>query len=41
MVPEGGGIFARLTVAENLDLSAYTRNDLTAIREDLERVFTT
>jgi len=40
MVPEGGGIFARLTVAENLDLSAYTRNDLTAIREDLERVFT-
>ena len=40
MVPEGRGIFARLTVAENLDLGAYTRRDRTAIREDLERVFT-
>jgi branched-chain amino acid transport system ATP-binding protein len=40
MVPEGRGIFARLTVAENLDLGAYTRNDRTAIQEDLERVFT-
>jgi branched-chain amino acid transport system ATP-binding protein len=40
MVPEGRGIFARLTVAENLDLGAYTRNDRSAILEDLERVFT-
>ncbi|MDP2993510.1 MAG: ABC transporter ATP-binding protein [Anaerolineales bacterium] len=40
MVPEGRGIFARLTVAENLDLGAYTRNDRIAIQEDLERVFT-
>lgn len=40
MVPEGRGIFARLTVAENLDLGAYTRNDRAAILEDLERVFT-
>jgi branched-chain amino acid transport system ATP-binding protein len=40
MVPEGRGIFARLTVLENLDLGAYTRNDRLAIREDLERVFT-
>ncbi len=40
MVPEGRGIFARLTVAENLDLGAYTRNDRPAIQEDLERVFT-
>jgi branched-chain amino acid transport system ATP-binding protein len=39
MVPEGRGIFARLTVLENLDLGAYTRNDRIAIREDLERVF--
>lgn len=40
MVPEGRGIFARLTVAENLDLGAYIRNDRAAILEDLERVFT-
>jgi branched-chain amino acid transport system ATP-binding protein len=40
MVPEGRGIFARLTVAENLDLGAYTRNDRAAIQNDLERVFT-
>jgi branched-chain amino acid transport system ATP-binding protein len=40
MVPDGRGIFARLTVAENLDLGAYTRNDRAAIQGDLERVFT-
>ena len=39
MVPEGRGIFARLTVAENLDLGAYTRNNRAAIQEDLERVY--
>jgi len=39
MVPEGRGIFARLTVSENLDLGAYTRNDRTAIQQDLERVY--
>jgi branched-chain amino acid transport system ATP-binding protein len=38
MVPEGRGIFARLTVAENLDLGAYARTDRAAIRQDLERV---
>ena len=27
MVPEGRGIFARLTVSENLDLGAYSRID--------------
>jgi branched-chain amino acid transport system ATP-binding protein len=39
MVPEGRGIFARLTVTENLDMGAYTRSDRAAIRQDLERVF--
>jgi branched-chain amino acid transport system ATP-binding protein len=39
MVPEGRGIFARLTVAENLDLGSYTRRDRTAVQKDLERVF--
>jgi branched-chain amino acid transport system ATP-binding protein len=40
MVPEGRGIFARLTVSENLDLGAYIRNDRAGIQQDLERVFT-
>jgi branched-chain amino acid transport system ATP-binding protein len=40
MVPEGRGIFARLTVAENLDLGAYSRTDRSTIPVDLERVFT-
>jgi branched-chain amino acid transport system ATP-binding protein len=39
MVPEGRGIFARLTVSENLDLGAYIRRDQRGIREDLEYVF--
>ena len=39
MVPEGRGIFARLTVAENLDLGSYIRKDHKAIQDDLEYVF--
>jgi branched-chain amino acid transport system ATP-binding protein len=39
MVPEGRGIFARLTVAENLDLGAFSREDKSGIENDLERVF--
>ncbi len=38
LVPEGRGIFGRLTVAENLDMGAYTRRDRAAIRADLDRV---
>ncbi len=40
MVPEGRGIFAKLTVAENLDMGAYIRNNKKEIQQDLERVFT-
>jgi len=40
MVPEGRGIFARLSVAENLDMGAYIRRDRASIQKDLERVFT-
>jgi len=40
MVPEGRGIFARLTVTENLDLGSYTRRDRPAVQKDLERVYT-
>lgn len=39
MVPEGRGIFGRLTVEENLRLGAYSRIDPLAVREDMERVF--
>ncbi len=38
LVPEGRGIFSRLTVAENLDMGAYARRDGPGIRQDLERV---
>jgi branched-chain amino acid transport system ATP-binding protein len=38
-VPEGRGVFARLTVMDNLQLGAYTRDDAKQITEDLERVF--
>ena len=40
MVPEGRGVFTRLTVAENLDMGAFSRNDKAAIQQDLERVYT-
>jgi branched-chain amino acid transport system ATP-binding protein len=39
MVPEGRGIFARLTTAENLDMGAYHRKDKPEIAADLERVY--
>jgi branched-chain amino acid transport system ATP-binding protein len=38
-VPEGRKIFARLTVLENLEMGAFTRNDATEIRQAEERVF--
>jgi len=38
LVPEGRGVFARLTVAENLMMGAYHRNDTHGISADLERV---
>ena len=40
MVPEGRGIFTRLSVQENLDMGAYTRNDKASIAKDLDLVFT-
>ncbi len=39
LVPEGRGVFARLTVAENLDMGAYCRDDRTEIAADLDRVY--
>jgi branched-chain amino acid transport system ATP-binding protein len=39
-VPEGRRIFAPLTVRENLEMGAYTRDDRQEIAESLERVYT-
>jgi branched-chain amino acid transport system ATP-binding protein len=38
LVPEGRGIFARLTIAENLAMGAYHRRDSPGIAADLDRV---
>jgi branched-chain amino acid transport system ATP-binding protein len=38
LVPEGRGVFARLTVAENLAMGAYTRRDA-AVGADYERAY--
>jgi branched-chain amino acid transport system ATP-binding protein len=39
MVPEGRGVFARMSISENLAMGAYIRNDKAAIATDLEKVF--
>jgi len=39
LVPEGRGIFGQLTVAENLAMGAYVRNDSVTVKRDRERVF--
>ena len=38
-VPEGRRIFASMTVAENLDLGAYTRGNHAEIKRDLDHVY--
>ena len=38
LVPEGRGVFARLSVAENLSMGAYSRRNSAEISADLERV---
>ncbi len=40
MVPEGRGVFTRMTITENLQMGAYIRRDKAAIKDDMERVFT-
>jgi len=39
LVPEGRGIFARLTVDENLDMGAYLRRDTAGVRADMQRSY--
>ena len=39
MAPEGRGVFANLTVLENLEMGAYLTKDKAVIKRDLERGF--
>lgn len=39
MVPEGRGVFARMSISENLAMGAYTRTVKSAIAADLEKVY--
>ena len=39
LVPEGRGIFGRLTVEENLQIGAYARRDHAVIRADRDRLY--
>ena len=40
MVPEGRGVFTRMTITENLQMGAYIRSDKAGIAEDIEKMFT-
>ncbi len=40
MVPEGRGVFSKMTVLENLEMGAFHRSDKVGIDEDLEKVYT-
>ena len=39
MVPEGRGVFARMTIIENLQMGAYVRTDKPEIAADIEKMF--
>ena len=40
MVPEGRGVFTRMTILENLQMGAYIRDDKAGIADDIEKMFT-
>ena len=40
MVPEGRGVFTRMSITENLLMGAYIRRDKAGIAADVEKVFT-
>ncbi|VVD59717.1 ABC transporter ATP-binding protein [Pandoraea terrae] len=39
MVPEGRGIFTRMTILENMQMGAYLRNDTAGIKNDVDKMF--
>ena len=40
MVPEGRGVFTRMSIAENLQMGAHIRTDKAEVAADLDKVFT-
>ena len=40
MVPEGRGVFTRMSIVENLQMGAYIRRDKAEIQADIDKVFT-
>jgi branched-chain amino acid transport system ATP-binding protein len=40
MVPEGRGVFTRMTITENLQMGAHIRDDKPEIASDMDKVFT-
>ena len=38
MVPEGRGVFTRMTIIENLQMGAYIRSDSAAVADDMEKM---
>ena len=40
MVPEGRGVFTRMTITENLLMGAYIRSDKAGVARDFEKIFT-
>jgi len=39
MVPEGRGVFTRMTITENLQMGAFIRSDNAGIADDIEKMF--
>ena len=39
MVPEGRGVFARMTITENLQMGAYLRKDNESVERDIDKMF--
>lgn len=39
MVPEGRGIFARMTVLENLQMGAWLRRDTVTVKQEMDEIF--
>ncbi len=39
MVPEGRGVFTRMTIIENLQMGAYIRDDKAGIEADIDKMF--
>jgi len=39
MVPEGRGVFTRMTITENLQMGAHIRRDKAGIAQDMDKIF--